>query len=433
MVERGDRAVASAIQDAASIAPVTTPRDETLSPRTRPVDGGTPDSPPWSVRRHVDDTAAHRGAYEVDRDRIIHSESFRELQYKTAVRSPTAMLLRDEPPQRFRTRLNHVLEVAQLARGLARAIGATEPLAEAIALAHDLGHPPFGHAGERALAEAVGEHSEDTWNANLHSLAVIDQIECSFVGFRGLDPTWALREGIARHTTPFDVPAGEGEFARTPSAGLESQIVDLADYLAYLAHDLDDALAAGLLDLVDVGGVGPRAAEIVESAERSWQEEGRRIWPAEDRTIVIRKRVVAKLIAYFCAAVERESNARLAEVEPRPEAVRALRDRVVAGDDEWTKTTERLLALLVERYYRSEAVEEADNDAARLMRATFALLAVDGDRIPDRFRTTGGVLDVAAYMASLNDFSLLATARSLGVETAVDDHRPKWSQRDSNP
>jgi dGTPase len=396
---------------------VTAVGQDTLDQGMNGFGGATPDAPPWSVRRYAGDVAAHRGAYEVDRDRIIHSESFRELQYKTAVRSPTAMLLRDEPPQRFRTRLNHVLEVAQLARGLASAIGATEPLAEAIALAHDLGHSPFGHAGERALAEAVSEHSGETWNANLHSLAVIDEIECSFVGFRGLDPTWALREGVARHTTPFDVPAGEGEFAGTSSAGLESQIVDLADYLAYLTHDLDDALAATFVDFADVAEVGAPVAELVAGAERSWHDQGRRIWPEEERTTVIRRRLIAKLIAYFCAAVEAESRRRLAGVEPRPEAVRTRSDRVVTGNDEWAGVTRRLLELLVDRYYRSAAVEEADNDAANLIQATFTRLAADREFIPERFRTTGRLLDVAAYLASLNDFSLLATARSLGVQT----------------
>ena len=395
---------------------MTATREPVLEPRAAPLGGATPDAPPWSLRRSAGLKEAGRGSYEVDRDRIVHSESFRELQYKTAVRSPTALLRPDELVPRFRTRLNHVLEVAQLARALARALGANESLAEAIALAHDLGHAPFGHAGERALDEAVREHGDDTWNANLHSLKVIDELECSFVDFRGLDPTWATREGLARHATPFDVPAAEGEFAGTPSSGLESQIVDVADFLAYTAHDLDDALAAGLIDLGEIAAVGGPSAPIVEDAERAWHEKGRHVWPLEERATVSRRRVVAKLVAYSCRTVEEESTARLERVEATPEAVRRA-ERIVTGNEEWEATTRGLLDLLVRRYYRSDDVRSADANAAAVIRETFSRLATDPTALPERFRTGHRVLDVAAYLASLNDFSLLATARSLGVST----------------
>jgi dGTPase len=391
-----------------------------LERNAAPFGGATPDAPPWSLRRHAAESEASRGAYQIDRDRIVHSESFRELQYKTAVRSPTALLRPDGPLPRFRTRLNHVLEVAQLARGIARALGANEPLAEAIALAHDLGHAPFGHAGERALAEAVRDHGGDTWNANLHSLTVVDGLECSFVGFRGLDLTWATREGLARHTTPFDVPAAEGEFVGTPSSGLESQIVDVADFLAYTAHDLDDALAAGLSGLDELAAIGAAAARIVEDAERAWHDEGRNVWPDEERGTVMRRRIVAKLIAYSCQAVEGESTARLVRVEASPEAIRATVERIVTGDEEWEAATRALLDLLVRRYYRSDEVRSADADAAGVIRETFSRLIDDGATLPERFRSGHSVLDVAAYLASLNDFSLLAAARSLGVPTPAE-------------
>ena len=305
-----------------------------------------------------------------------------------------------------------------MARTLARALGANEPLAEAIALAHDLGHAPFGHAGERALNDAVREHGDDTWNANLHSLTVIDELECSFVDFRGLDPTWATREGLARHATPFDVPAAEGEFAGTPSSGLESQIVDVADFLAYTAHDLDDALAAGLTELDELAALGGPPARIAEDADRAWREEGRHVWPDEERETVIRRRVVARLLAYSCRAVEKESNTRLGRIEASPESVRAAPDRMVTGDEEWEATTRGLLDLLVRRYYRSEEVHSADAEAAAVIHETFSRLVADGSALPERFCTGHTVLDVAAYVASLNDFSLLATARSLGVPTA---------------
>lgn len=353
-----------------------------------------------------------RTPYEVDRDRIIHSETFRELQHKTQVQS----LLYAPRGATFRTRLNHVIEVAQLARGLAREVGANEPLSEAIALAHDLGHPPFGHAGERALREALAEHGLPDWNANVHSLTVVDEIECAFIGFRGLDLTWATREGIARHSTPFDEPVSFGEFAETPNGGLECQIVDAADVLAYLSHDLDDAVEARYITLEELAAVSDLLGELVSLAQRQWQEAGESSWPGDVRELVIRKAVVARLIGRSIRDLSESTVSRLTDLGLQTAAeVREAETRAVVQSDRYESMTRSLLGLLTDRYYRSPAVQEADLGAERLLRALFEALLNAPSRIPECFRTEDVAVTVGTYVASLNDRTATALAEELGV------------------
>ena len=377
-----------------------------------PPGAATPDLPPWNERRQAEPHAAARGGFVVDRDRIVHCETFRELQYKTQVQS----LLYAPDGAVFRTRLNHVIEVAQVARALARGIGADETLAEAVALGHDLGHPPFGHAGERALRDALVDHGEPAWNANVHSLAVVDEVECSFIELRGLNLTWACREGIARHSTPFDEPVSFGEFAATPNGGLECQIVDAADVLAYLSHDLDDALVGRYLELADVAAVSPLLDELVASAERRWTEQAVHVWPDEERPNVVRRAVIAQVIASSIGDLIETSAAKLASLGAAgPEEVRAADDRVVLHSADSEQTTKGLLDLLVGRYYRSEAVAGADADAGKLLRSLFEFLLEHLELVPRRFRGESDVVAVATYIASLNDRSASSLAHDLGV------------------
>jgi dGTPase len=375
----------------------------------------TPDAAPWNVRNHAPTSSTEgRSSYDVDRDRIIHCETFRELQHKTQVQS-----LIDAPgATAFRTRLNHVLEVAQLSRGIARTIGATEALSEAIALAHDLGHPPFGHAGERSLRRVLAVHGFEGWNANVHSLDVVDNVEAAFVRFRGLDLTWATREGIARHSTPFDEPVSFGEFTETPHGGLECQIVDASDVLAYLSHDLDDALADEYIGLEEVVETSPILAKIVQEADRSWTTFGRTIWPEAERGLLIRRALIARLIRACIVDIENESQGVIArQALENPESVRATPDRVVTQSKEYAELTQSLLDLLLRRYYRSQNIREADERAERLIRGLFEALLTKASALPPRFRRPESelALSVASYLASLNDRSALELARKLGV------------------
>jgi dGTPase len=191
-----------------------------------------------------------RSPYERDRDRIVHSSAFRKLEYKTQV-------FVNHEGDYYRTRLTHTLEATQIARSAARFLRANEDLTEAIALVHDVGHPPFGHAGETALGECMAE--EGGFEHNLHSLRVVDCLEWQYPDFPGLNLTWEVREGILKHSRAFDrdaPPPGLESFSDLPRPSLEAQIVDRCDEIAYNAHDVDDGLAAGLITLAELDSVG---------------------------------------------------------------------------------------------------------------------------------------------------------------------------------
>ncbi len=178
-----------------------------------------------------------RTHYQRDRDRIIHSRAFRRLEYKTQV-------FLNGTGDHLRTRLTHTMEVAAIARNISRALRLNEDLAEAIALAHDLGHSPFGHSGEQVLNRLMRRHGG--FEHNQQSLRIVELLEQKYPGFAGLNLTWEVREGLAKHVTTHDRPRGLPGFeARSPS--LEAQVANLADEIAYYSHDLDDGLEAGLL------------------------------------------------------------------------------------------------------------------------------------------------------------------------------------------
>ena len=377
----------------------------------------TPDAAPWSNRRHEQRRQeGPRSNYDVDRDRIVHSSAFRDLQYKTQVQS----LLARKPFVAFRTRLNHVLEVSQIARGLARLVGADEAQCEAIALAHDLGHPPFGHAGERALGDALRRQGRDGWNANVHSLEVVDRVEEAFVAFRGLDLTYAVREGIARHSTPFDEPVSFGEFAGTPNGGLECQIVDVADVFAYISHDLDDAIAAEFVSFDDLGALTV-VRELLDHATSNWDDASPPAWPDGERAVVIRKSVVATLIYRLINDTATHTLELLAEHHlESAEAVRAHADRVVIPVEPHERLVRELLSVLVRLYYRSPDVAGADEAAQRLVTDLVDGLVAQPESVPERFRDGDPVANAATYVASLNDFAAADLARSQGLHVAGD-------------
>src|SRR5712664_3255719 len=183
-----------------------------------------------------------RTCFQRDRDRIIHSAAFRRLEYKTQV-------FVNHEGDYYRTRLTHTLEAAQIARTLARALGLNEELAEAVALAHDLGHTPFGHAGEKVLNDLMTPYGG--FDHNAQSLRTVDWIEIRYPNFRGLNLSFEVREGIVKHSNFHERPAAR-EFDPATYPCLEAQIVDLADEIAYLAHDADDGFKAGMLTVEDL-------------------------------------------------------------------------------------------------------------------------------------------------------------------------------------
>ncbi len=216
-------------------------------------------------RRHPETPHPFRTLYQRDRDRIVHSTAFRRLMHKTQV-------LVTQTNDHHRTRLTHTLEVTQIARTIARRLGLNEDLTEAIALSHDLGHPPFGHAGEEALDRCMANHGG--FEHNIHALRIVEVLEYRYADFPGLNLSWEVLEAMALHSRRRDAPE-VAEFAGVGQPLLEAQVADAADSLAYNAHDVDDALSVGLIlpeDLQDVT-LWRRALEEVQQRHRQMGPE----------------------------------------------------------------------------------------------------------------------------------------------------------------
>ncbi len=228
--------------------------------------------------RHIAESEAeNRTPFQRDRDRIIHSNAFRRLKHKTQV-------FVFHEGDYYRTRLTHSIEVAQIARTVTRSLGGDEDLAEAVALAHDLGHTPFGHAGEDALSAALTDVGG--FDHNVQTLRILTRLERRYAAFDGLNLTWETLEGVVKHNGPIRDPApairdydSEHPLWLESHAGLESQIASLADDVAYNAHDIDDGLRAGLFDLDDVSDL-PLLGELLAEIDRKWPdlERQRRIY-----------------------------------------------------------------------------------------------------------------------------------------------------------
>ena len=213
---------------------------------------------------HGEENDEYRTCFQRDRDRILYTKAFKDLQYKTQV-----FLINEG--DFYRTRLTHTLEVAQHARTLARALNLNEDLCEAIAYAHDLGHPPFGHAGEMALDELM--QNDGGFEHNLQSLRIVDCLEKRYKNYDGLNLTFETREGIARHRSVYDNHATPKEFLIDISPSLETQVVNIADPLAYCAHDLEDALNAGLISFADVATLKNNFVQnVLENCRRRYND-----------------------------------------------------------------------------------------------------------------------------------------------------------------
>jgi dGTPase len=220
-------------------------------------------------RRYSEPSPAWRSEYQRDRDRVIHSRAFRRLEYKTQV-------FLNGTGDHLRTRLTHTMEVAAIARGIARALKLNEDLTEAIALAHDLGHSPFGHRGETVLSRLMRGHGG--FEHNRQSLRIVEELEQKYPQFAGLNLTWEVREGLVKHFDPKDHPSRRKGF-NAKNSSLEAQVANLADEIAYYSHDLDDGLDAGLLDERDLARnvrVWAEAARAVKREHGNPPDESRR-------------------------------------------------------------------------------------------------------------------------------------------------------------
>ncbi|HUU58556.1 MAG TPA: deoxyguanosinetriphosphate triphosphohydrolase [Phycisphaerae bacterium] len=339
-------------------------------------------------RRHADPEHPYRTCFQRDRDRIVHSSAFRRLDFKTQVFVP-------HEDDHFRTRLTHTLEVSQVGRTLGRALRLNEDLIEAVALGHDLGHPPFGHGGEEELDALMA--SRGGFEHNRQSLRIVDYLEHPYPQFRGLNLTRVVRECLARHETRYDVPICD-EFDRSLQAPLEGQIVDLADEIAYTAADLEDALAAGWI----------RPDELSDLAlwRRGWDDAERSAPEARP----IHKRIRACKAALSALADDLIATTRhhLREANVRSHGdVRRAGRRCVALSAETKQALDEMQGFLLEHVYRDPRNVEQEQASRALMRELFSALVAGPHLLPTRYRqrieSDGLDRVVCDYVAGMTD------------------------------
>ena len=359
-------------------------------------------------RLHPEAESASRSAFQRDRDRIIHSSAFRRLQYKTQV-------FVYHEGDHYRTRLTHSLEVAQIARSISRALGLNEDLAEALALAHDLGHTPFGHAGEDALAAAMQPFGG--FGHNDQTLRILTRLERRYAGFDGLNLTWETLEGTVKHNGPLAQPLPSTiadyvtrhdlELATWP--GAEAQVAAMSDDIAYNNHDLDDGLRAGLFalrDLDDVPLVGPVLAEVT------------RLHPGLDEARTIHE-AIRRLIDIMASDLIAESRRRLAAPRLKSvEEIRALGAPVIAFSDSFAREAKGLRDFLFERMYRHYRVNRMASKARRIVQELFRLLLAEPECLPTEWRQAAKGAGSPATARVVADYIAGMTDRF-----ALDEHR----------
>ena len=359
---------------------------------------------PWAVpsaasrgRVYPEDEHPLRTAFQRDRERIVHSRAFRRLEYKTQV-------FVHHEGDHYRNRLTHTLEGAQIARTIARALRLNEDLAEAVALAHDLGHPPFGHAGERALARLL--KADGGFDHNRQTLRVVDLLEDRYPDFRGLNLSHETREGILKHGASFEHPVRLPD--RSGKTPLEAQVADRADEIAYTNHDLDDGLRSGLLALAALDAVP------------LWGDLRRRVSTriGDAPEPVLRAQTIVALINHLVSDLVESTAARLDAAQPRDvDAVRAAADRFVCFSPGLEAGLRELKEFLYKNLYYHPAVVATTNDAERVLEELWGVLRAEPARLPAQVRAhfdeDGTARAIADYVAGMTDRFALAEHRRL--------------------
>ncbi len=327
-------------------------------------------------RLHPESDTLNESPFDFDRRRILNSAAFRRLMHKTQV------FVADQGDH-FRTRLTHTLEVASQARRLARLLRLNARLAGAIALAHDLGHPPFGHAGETGLAKRMAGHGG--FEHNLQSLRVVDYLEHPYPAFRGLNLSFEVRESLLKHTSRYDRPDGDQALdAQTqpladigPNMPLEGQIVNLADAIAYTLHDIEDGLGEGVL------------TEDALNASRLWRDSATPIRSADPKLSLhaVRRPILDDIATRLCNNAVTTSNQKLRQAGiTRVEEVRQAGNCLITFSDETQAGVEELQQLLFDSMYRNHRIVRMDSKAKRLIGGLFDAYIEEPALLPDRFR-----------------------------------------------
>jgi dGTPase len=360
-------------------------------------------------RRHSEVTPEYRGEYQRDRDRIIHSTAFRRLMYKTQV-------FVNHEGDLYRTRLTHSLEVAQIGRSAAVALDLNEPLTEAICLAHDLGHTPFGHAGQDELNACMRDFGG--FEHNLQSLRVVDELEAKYAEFPGLNLMFETREGILKHCSRSNArelgDVGE-RFLKREQPGLEAQIANLADAIAYNNHDVDDGFRAGLLSLEQL-----RQQPLFASG----YDEVHRLYPdLEDRRLIyeIIRRMIGTVVSNLIETTQKNINA---AAPASIDDVRRSGKAMVALSDEIYDQHVSLKRFLSEHLYSHEQKLAMTHTAQAIVRELFELYMSDAVSMPAEFADRAASADeagrarvVADYVAGMTDRFAIAEHDRLIAKT----------------
>lgn len=367
-------------------------------------------------RRIKQPSTSERSPFQRDKDRIIHSSAFRRLKGKTQV------FVAHEGDY-YRTRLTHSLEVSQIARSIARVLGLDEDLSECLALAHDLGHPPFGHSGEDALSVAMKPYGG--FDHNAQTLRIVENLEGRYAEFDGLNLTWETLEGIAKHNGPLLLAPGDEaklpwalkdlkdwkELELETFAGPEAQVAALADDIAYNNHDIDDGLRAGLFTVAEVSEV-PIVREAFDDVRRRYPDI------SEDRMI---HEAVRDLIGYMVSDVLEETRRRLTEHNPQSaQDIRMLDRPVVAFSEGFLKKEVTMRKFLYENMYRHYKVNRMMGQAGRIVSELFDLFINDPDILPTELRrqcdgahTPKTARVICDYIAAMTDSFAIAEHRKL--------------------
>ncbi len=338
-------------------------------------------------RKYPEPEPGYRTAFQRDRDRIIHTTAFRRLEYKTQV-------FVNSEGDYYRTRLTHTLEVAQIGRTLARVLGANEDLTEAICLSHDLGHTPFGHSGERVMAGLMKNYGG--FNHQVQSLRIVEELEHRFPNHPGLNLTYEVREGIAKHETEYDV-VNPIEYNPAQAATLEAQFASAADETAYSTADLDDGLRAGILD--------PRDLNELEV----WQDWCAVSGACLDRfDDLIRHRFIRDLVGREVTDIAMATDKRLRELNVNSvAALRAVGHPIVTSSEEMDRKNRQLKDYLMENFYRSYRLVRMALKAERVLAEVFNAYMKDPEVLPRdvraRMENETQARVVCDYIAGMTD------------------------------
>jgi dGTPase len=338
-------------------------------------------------RAYLDSEPDYRTSFQRDRDRILHTTAFRRLEYKTQV------FINFEGDY-FRTRLTHTLEVAQIGRTLARALGANEDLVEAICLAHDLGHSPFGHSGEIALSKLMKDFGG--FDHNKQSLRIVTELEQRYPEFPGLNLTWEVREGMVKHESEYDISDAR-DFSPELRGNLETQIANVADELAYTTHDLDDGLRSGMINPQMLEGIA-----LWEVLRETYN------WRGPNLDEMDRHRMIRQLVGLMVSDMLSATDARIRESKARTSLdIQKLKYNLIGYSEDMHRRNRELKDFLYKKLYRHYRVVRMSVKAERLISDMFHAYCAESAMLPEHVQRTiekrGIERTICDYIAGMTD------------------------------